>query len=164
MNPRQCYRCRKPGHIAAECQEAAGSFNKNSSARCYKCNQYGHISKDCKETNTESKCYNCDQFGHLAKECTNESNAYVIQEFKRRSPTIVLHVVVMVTFPRTVPRRQESASNAIKKGILPEIALPKPIDGVMLNNILFFHCFQYFRLPNITYLDSYQEFFIALYL
>lgn len=80
MNQRDCYNCKKPGHIANECQEPraerggdrrGGYNNKGFSSRCYKCNGYGHISKDCNETSTESKCYNCEQFGHISKDCTN---------------------------------------------------------------------------------------------
>jgi cellular nucleic acid-binding protein len=86
MNENICYKCRKSGHFARECnQQTIGEFkspskqssdhesrsNKHSPiARCYRCNKSGHFARDCKELS--ERCYKCNQIGHVAKDCENE--------------------------------------------------------------------------------------------
>lgn len=91
MSETICYKCRKPGHFARECQQSGTDRNNNtqqqrmfrdanrsnggpsSSTRCFKCNRTGHWARECRESS--DRCYKCNKPGHLAKDCENNVEA-----------------------------------------------------------------------------------------
>lgn len=56
----RCYRCRKHGHYARDCDEPRG-------VECYNCHEIGHYARDCPEKRV--KCYRCGNYGHVSNEC-----------------------------------------------------------------------------------------------
>eukprot|EP00850_Spirogloea_muscicola_P000870 SM000003S11115 [mRNA] locus=s3:1031108:1033925:+ [translate_table: standard] len=56
-----CNNCRRPGHYARECPNAAV---------CNKCQKAGHLAASCPN---EVLCRNCKQPGHVAADCANEA-------------------------------------------------------------------------------------------
>jgi len=74
----QCYKCRKTGHLLADCPLATDA-SENSAAPdsgiCFKCGSLEHKSKECnfqvrgKEVYKFATCFICKEEGHLSKAC-----------------------------------------------------------------------------------------------
>nr|GEU68880.1 zinc finger MYM-type protein 1-like [Tanacetum cinerariifolium] len=90
----KCYRCRKSGHVARDCdidycnvchKSGHKASNCSNNVGCYKCGKIGHMSWDCKPVWNEGRCGGvcyycglrgyksvcslCGETGHLGKDC-----------------------------------------------------------------------------------------------
>lgn len=82
--PRRCFKCNEPGHIAAQCRTRIQ--NKSSNLVCFQCNQPGHFKRNCPQVvgskftqrQTSSKevsgvtCFHCNNAGHRAADCRTD--------------------------------------------------------------------------------------------
>lgn len=73
-----CFKCRKAGHMAADCPEDTGSTMANI---CYKCGSTEHRLFDCKkykgiagEDLPYATCFICKKMGHLSSQCEKNDN------------------------------------------------------------------------------------------
>ena len=100
-----CFRCRRPGHKAADCPEGRRGGRRN--LKCFHCGQRGHVSKDCR-SHREIK---------VEKHADDRRSATATSDFtlkfdKKGSP--LLHV----TNKRTTPAdRRRTVRRAIDKTV-----------------------------------------------
>lgn len=98
---KECFVCRKQGHLSQDCPENKNKAESNDLGRiCYRCGRIDHSLKDCKkppikqkrkhndendsedvgspDTDSEylpyAKCYVCQDSGHLAGSCPQNEN------------------------------------------------------------------------------------------
>lgn len=96
---RQCFNCKKYGHVSANCPEeqqrprpaeahttnqpttttTATTAQRTDERRCYNCKELGHISRHCPNAPAQRpndgnlQCYSCGELGHIAPNCPKKA-------------------------------------------------------------------------------------------
>ncbi|XP_013775442.1 zinc finger CCHC domain-containing protein 9-like [Limulus polyphemus] len=74
-----CFRCRKPGHMIAQCPILEKDMEQGTSI-CFTCGSTEHMISRCparklgKESFPFAKCFICGEQGHLSRQCSKNPN------------------------------------------------------------------------------------------
>ncbi|KAG6523784.1 hypothetical protein ZIOFF_013671 [Zingiber officinale] len=91
-----CNNCKRPGHFARECQNAAV---------CNNCGLPGHIASEC---TVEAICWNCKEPGHMASNCPNEGICHTCGKAG--------HLARECSSPQLLPGDMRLCNNCYKPG------------------------------------------------